>query len=88
MAKGTFLLSLFGGVIGDAEELFLVQALEQLRLKNPTGYEATVKSLHIGLVELKKVTDGTPNKFDDIFVNNALEGIEASALANNVELPD
>jgi len=85
--KGTFLLSLFGGLVGDAEEQLLLTAFEKLKEKNPSGYEATIKSLHIGLVELKKITDESKSSIDNIFVDNAIEAVEASAAANGVELP-
>lgn len=86
--KGSIILQLFGGVIGDAEELFLTDALQKFHDKDPVHYESSLKAIHIGIVELKKITDASKSKFDDIFVNNALEAVEASAEENGVTLPE
>lgn len=65
----------------------LLELFVKLKEHDADGYAATLKSLHIGVVQLQKLTDGTKTKIDDAVVDALLSAIETSAEENGVILP-
>lgn len=90
MAKQNFLIELLASTLAEVGESKLVEVLQELHDKDNSEDKSDYKSVLLGglsfVVGISKLTSKTKTKIDDALVNAIREAIEASALANDVEL--
>lgn len=87
MNVGELIISSLAGPLETIASAKLQELFDKLHDKNPDGLAPTLKSLHIGAMELKTLTDKTKTKIDDAIVDAMIDAVEASADKYDIELP-
>lgn len=87
MAKlNAIIVELLSTTIKTVGESKLVEVLQKLHDKNPDNFSDKIKAIHLGLLWMQPEVQASKTKIDDAVLEGLLEALEASALANGVEL--
>ncbi len=88
MNVGELIISGLAGPLETIASAKLQELFDQLNKKNPEALAPTLKSLHIGAIELQTITGTTRTKIDDAIANALVDAIETSAEKYSIELPE
>lgn len=80
------LLNMLSGALATVGELKLIEALQLLKEKDPTQYEAAIRGGHALCKALKPLTDKSKTPIDDAILESLADAVTQSAAANGIEL--